>query len=127
MRELAIVAAITTLMCVLSGVWLTSWETLYYNGIWVTAAGFVMGVPGGLLYHIRIYRSLKPRGELPRGWYWRPLRFNARLRREERPGVMAWCYIGAFGFAIICFGLLMMGAGVSMALLRGAGGTSSYL
>jgi hypothetical protein len=33
---------------------------------------------------------------------------------------MAWCYTGALGFAIICLGLLMMGAGVSMALIRGA-------
>jgi hypothetical protein len=33
---------------------------------------------------------------------------------------MVWCYVGGFGFAIICFGLLMMGAGVLMALIRGA-------
>jgi hypothetical protein len=120
MREVGIVVAITAVMCVLSGVWFTPWETLYYNGIWVTVAGFVVGVPTGLFYHVRLYRLLNPRGELPRGWYWRPLRFNSRLRPEERTGVMAWCYIGGFGFAIICLGLLMMGAGVSMALIRGA-------
>jgi len=33
--------------------------------------------------------------------------------------VMSWCYIGGFGFAVICLGLLTMGAGVTMALLRG--------
>jgi hypothetical protein len=33
---------------------------------------------------------------------------------------MAWCYVGGLGFVIICLGLLMMGAGVSMALIRGA-------
>ncbi|UCF46741.1 MAG: hypothetical protein JSU89_06040 [Myxococcales bacterium] len=120
MREVGIVVAITAVMCVFSGVWFTPWETLYYNGIWVTVAGFVVGVPTGLFYHVRLYRLLNPRGELPRGWYWRPLRFNSRLRPEERTGVMAWCYIGGFGFAIICLGLLMMGAGVSMALIRGA-------
>lgn len=120
MREVGIVVAITAVMCVLSGVWFAPWETLYYNGIWVTVAGFVVGVPTGLFYHVRLYRLLNPRGELPRGWYWRPLRFNSRLRPEERTGVMAWCYIGGFGFAIICLGLLMMGAGVSMALIRGA-------
>jgi hypothetical protein len=119
MRELGIAAAISALMCLLSGVWFTPWETLYYVGIWVTVAGFVVGVPTGFVYHVRLYQVLHPRGELPRGWFWRPLRFNSRLRREERSGVMAWCYIGGSGFAIICLGLLMMGAGVSMALIRG--------
>jgi hypothetical protein len=120
MRELGIVAAISAFMCLLSGVWFTPWETLYYGGIWVAVAGFVVGVPTGFVYHVRLFQLLSPRGELPRGWYWRPLRFNSRLRREERAGVMAWCYIGGFGFAIICVGLLIMGAGVSMALIRGA-------
>jgi len=32
---------------------------------------------------------------------------------------MAWCYVGGAGFVIICFGLLMMGGGVSLALIRG--------
>jgi hypothetical protein len=118
-RELGIVAAISALMCLLSGVWFTPWETLYYTGIWVTVAGFVLGVPTGFFYHVRLYQVLNPRGELPPRWYWKPLQFNARLRREERNGVMAWCYIGGFGFVVICVGLLTMGAGVSMALFRG--------
>jgi hypothetical protein len=120
MRELGIVAAISVLMCLLSGVWFTPWETLYYGGIWVAVAGFAVGVPTGFVYHVRLFQLLNPRGELPRGWYWRPLRFNSLLRRQERAGVMVWCYVGGFGFAIICFGLLMMGAGVLMALIRGA-------
>jgi len=119
MRELGIVAGITALMCLLSGVWFTPWETLYYNGIWVTVAGFTFGVPTGCLYHLRLYQALHPRGELPRGWFWRPLRFNSLLRSEERSAVMRWCYIGGLGFLVICLGLLLMGAGVSMALLRG--------
>jgi hypothetical protein len=119
MRELGIVAAVSVLMCLLSGIWFTPWESLYYNGIWIAAAGFVVGVPTGFIYHVRLYQVLGPRGELPPRWYWKPLRFNAYLRREERPGVMAWCYIGGLGFLVICVGLLMMGAGVSMALIRG--------
>ena len=119
MRELVIVAAITALMCILSGVWFTPWETLYDTGIWITVAGFVIGVPTGFYYHVRLYRALNPRGELSPGWYWRPLRFNSHLHREERSAVMLWCYIGGLGFAIICLGLLMMGVGVSMALIRG--------
>jgi hypothetical protein len=119
MRELGIVAAITSVMCLLSGVWFTPWETLYYGGIWVTAAGFLVGVPTGMIYHLRLYQVLHPRGELPQGWYWRPLRFNSRLLPKERNTVMSWCYVGGLGFFIICIGLLMMGAGVSMAIFRG--------
>jgi len=118
-RELAIVTAITAVMCLLSGVWFTPWETLYYGGIWVTGAGFVVGLPTGLIYHVRLYQALHPRGELSKGWFWRPIRFNSRLRPEERRGVMSWCYVGGLGFVIICLGLLMMGAGVSMAVFRG--------
>jgi hypothetical protein len=33
---------------------------------------------------------------------------------------MVWCYIGGLGFVIICLGLVLMGAGVSTALIRGA-------
>lgn len=119
MRELGVVAAITALMCLLSGVWVIPWESLYYRGIWVTVAGFVVGVPTGLMYHVRLYQALNPRGELPRGWLWQPIPLNARLRPGERRRVLVWCYIGGLGFAIICVGLLMMGAGVSMALIRG--------
>jgi ABC-type proline/glycine betaine transport system permease subunit len=64
MRELGIVAAISALMCLFSGVWFTPWETLYYNGIWATVAGFVVGVPTGFVYHVRLYQVLHPRGAL---------------------------------------------------------------
>lgn len=119
MRELGIVVALIAAMLLLSGIWLTPWEYLYYGGLWVTAAGFVVGVPTGFIYHVRLYQVLHPRGELPPGWFWRPIRFNSRLRKEERGSVMSWCYVGGLGFVVICLGLLMMGAGVSMALLRG--------
>ncbi|MDH3729011.1 MAG: hypothetical protein OER77_15880, partial [Myxococcales bacterium] len=66
-----------------------------------------------------LYQVLNPRGELSRGWYWRPLRFNTCLLPEERPSVMSWCYVGGLGFVVICVGLLMMGVGVSMAFFRG--------
>ena len=118
MRELGIVAAIVAVMLLMSGIWLTPWESLYYGGIGLTFAGFAVGVPTGLVYHVRLYQTLHPRGELPKGWFWRPLQYNACLRPEERRSVLPWCYIGGAGFALICLGLLTMIAGVSMALLR---------
>ena len=118
MRELGIVTAVIIVMLLLSGVWLTPWESLYYGGIWLTVGGFVVGVPTGFVYHVRLYQVLHPRGQLPKGWFWRPLKYNACLRPEERRSVLSWCYIGGAGFALICLGLLTMTAGVSMALLR---------
>lgn len=119
MRELGLVGAILIAMAIVSGIWATPWETLYYNGIWVTSLGFAIGVPTGLVYHLRLYQVLHPRGQLPRGWYWSPIRFNRCLQAGERRSVLSWCYAGALGFVIICIGLVMMGGGVSMALLRG--------
>jgi hypothetical protein len=118
MRELGIVIAIVAVMLLMSGIWLTPWESLYRGGMVLTVVGFVIGVPTGLVYHVRLYQTLHPRGELPKGWFWRPLQHNASLRPEERRRVLSWCYIGGAGFALICLGLLTMTAGVSMALLR---------
>lgn len=118
MRELGIVSAIVAALLLLSGMWLAPWQSLYYGGIWVTVAGFAFGVPTGLVYHVRLFQVLHPRGELPTGWYWRPLQYNARLRPAERRSVMSWCYLGGAGFAVICLGLLIMLAGLTMALLR---------
>ena len=67
MRELGIVTAVIIVMLLLSGVWLTPWESLYYGGIWLTVGGFVVGVPTGFVYHVRLYQVLHPRGQLPKG------------------------------------------------------------
>ncbi|MEM8608681.1 MAG: hypothetical protein AAGF92_16370 [Myxococcota bacterium] len=119
MREAGVVVAILLALAAISGVWVTPWQTLYYNGIWVTAIGFCLGIPTGVVYHVRLYRTLHPRGVLPPGWYWSPIRYNRLLQLAERSRVMFWCYAGAFGFAVICIGLILMGGGVSMALIRG--------
>jgi hypothetical protein len=118
-RELGIVVALIVLMLLVSAMWVTPWESLYRAGIWLTVAGFVVGVPTGFIYHVRLYQVLHPRGELPKGWYWRPIQYNRQLRPDERPGVMAWCYVGGAGFAVICLGLLTMVGGIAMAVGKG--------
>ena len=119
MRELGIVASLIALLLSLSAMWVTPWESLYRAGVWLTVAGFVIGLPTGVMYHVRLYQALHPRGELPRGWYWRPIQFNSRLSPAERSGVMAWCYVGGAGFAIICLGLLTMVAAIASAVGTG--------
>lgn len=119
MRELGIVIALIVLMLLLSAMWVTPWESLYRAGIWLTVIGFVVGVPTGFVYHVRLYQVLHPRGELPKGWYWSPIQYNRRLAPEERSSVMAWCYVGGAGFAVICVGLITMVAGIVMAVGKG--------
>ena len=47
--------------------------------------------------------------------------FNSPRRHAAfQDRVMAWCYVGGLGFVVICLGLVLMGAGVSMAVIRGA-------
>ena len=119
MRELGIVVGLALGLGLISAIWIVPWETLYRGGLWVTAAGFALGVPTGLIYHLRLRQALLPRGLLPPGWFWRPIRLNERLPPAERPRVMRWCYAGGLGFLVICLGLLLMGGGVAMALIRG--------
>ena len=119
MRELGIVIALILLMLLLSAMWVMPWESLYRAGIWLTVIGFAFGVPTGVVYHVRLYRTLHPRGELPKGWYWSPIQYNRRLAPRERPTVMAWCYAGGAGFAVICLGLLTMVGGIVMAVAKG--------
>ena len=121
MRELGIVIVLIAVMLIVSAAWVTPWEALYRAGIWLTLIGFVVGVPTGLVYHVRLYQALHPRGELSRGWYWSPIQYNRRLQPEERRSVMSWCYLGGAGFAVICLGLLTMVAGIATAVGKGAG------
>ena len=119
MRELLIVGLIGGCLCLLSGVWFLPWEALYIWGVRVTAAGVLFGVPTGILYHVGLYRALKPRGALPPRWYWRPIPLNRKLESDERFWPMLWCYLGGLGFVVICLGLLMVGAAFVLVFFRG--------
>lgn len=108
MRELGIVAVVVIVLCVVSAAAWMSWQAVLEAGWLVTAAGFALGVPTGVVYHLQLYRALAPRGDLPRGWIWRPLALHDRLRDDERAAVLSWCYAGAAGFLVICLGLVIL-------------------
>ena len=90
---------------------LTPWNLLVIAGAALIAGGLVVGVPTGLWYHVKLYRALAPRGELPRGWWLRPNAFHGALRPGERRGVMVWFVLGAVGFLLIMLGCALMLAG----------------
>lgn len=119
MREMLLVLLIVVGMCLFSALWFVPWEILFRGGIVVISLGFAFGVPTGVVYHVLLYRALQPRGELPRGWVWRPIRLNGKLLPAERGPVLAWCYAGATGFVFIVFGILLMGGGAALALIKG--------
>ncbi|MCU0662095.1 MAG: hypothetical protein MUC50_07185 [Myxococcota bacterium] len=116
MRELFLVVGLVLLLVGAAGLWLVPWTELLVFGIIVTAAGFVLSVPMGVVYHVQLYRCLSPRGALPRRWIWGPIALNARLLREERIRVMPWCYAGAAGFGVIVLGQLLVLAASMMSL-----------
>jgi len=88
-----------------------SLQALVMTGLSVVAAGFVLGVPAGALYHVALYRCLQARGEVPAGFVWHPTRYHAVLSPEERRRVLPWFRAGALGFGLIILGCAIFALG----------------
>lgn len=91
-----------------------SWDAIVLLGAAVALAGFALGVPTGLYYHLRLHACLAPRGQLPPRWWWSPVRYHRLLLEAERPRVLPWFYLGGAGFAIIILGFLVTVLGIVM-------------
>ena len=83
---------------------LLDWQTITVGGLMLALVGFALGVPTGFYYHVQLYRTLAPRGVLPKGWYWHPMRYHEHLQRHERARVLSWSYAGGVGFVLILIG-----------------------
>ncbi len=119
MREFLLVVAVVLGLAALSAVALVPWRTLFYVSVWVVGAGIVLGLPTGVLYHVQLYRVLKPLGKLPSGWIWRPIELNAKLGPRDRWRVLPWCYLGALGFFVIIIGFVTTVASMILANAQG--------
>lgn len=111
MSELVVTLAIAAVL--IGSAILTSrlaWETVLGAGLWMTLLGLVGGVPAGLWYHVRLYRSLS--GAAPRRWWWRPTTLHGRLGAADRRRVMPWFYLGAAGFLLALAGCVLVAIGV---------------
>ena len=111
MLEVLLVVGVLAALGGFGALFLVAWQTLVTVGAWLVAIGALVGVPTGLLYHIGLYRALRPHGLLPDDWYWRPITLHDRLKQPERRAVLTWCYIGAVGFFVIVAGLVCVAAG----------------
>ncbi|MFT6398727.1 MAG: hypothetical protein ACJAYU_003489 [Bradymonadia bacterium] len=119
MIELAVVAFVAIMLLATGASMLLPWTTLFMLGAGVTAVGFVLGIPTGVLYHVQLHRCLAPRDELAPGWIWNPIDNHVHLRPSERRRVLPWCYAGALGFVVICLGMLLVVFGMGSVIVRG--------
>ena len=119
MREIGIVAGIVVVIGSVSALTLLNWRDTLVLGAWLVVGGFALGLPTGFIYHVQLYRALKPFGVLPKGWFWRPIPLNEQLQDQDRSRVMPWCYVGGLGFFVIVIGLVVFGVGIIVGWTRG--------
>ncbi len=86
-------------------------DTVLIGGAIMVVAGMLLGVPTGVLYHLALYRRLRPRGPLPPRWWVAPLKLHPRLEARDRRSVMPWFWLGAAGFLVTCLGCVLVAIG----------------
>jgi hypothetical protein len=86
-------------------------EILVLAGVVCIAAGFMLGVPAGTYYHVKLYRALAAHGGVPRGFFWHPTRYHASVPPNEWRNIVPWFAAGAIGFVLILVGcaIVMLG------------------
>jgi hypothetical protein len=106
--ELGIVAVLLGGLLALPAVvtWLP-WEATFGIGLTLVSLGMIVGVPAGALYHVRLYRLIRPTG----AWWLHPTALHTKLGEAERPRVMSAFKIGAAGFVIAIVGCALIAVG----------------
>jgi hypothetical protein len=90
-------------------------EVLLIAGAGCVAVGFLLGLPAGTLYHLKLYRSLALRGPVPRSFWLRPTSLHARLEPGEWRAIAPWFVTGGTGFGLIVLGCLIVMLGLMRA------------
>ena len=99
MLELALVLV---LLAFLSLPLLLSTQAVFWLSAGLFVLGNLVGLPGGLVYHLRLRRALlKLNGELPPYWWWNPVPHHERIPKEERDDFLGAFYVGAAGFVML--------------------------
>lgn len=81
-------------------------------GIWVLAAGLLMGIPAGWWYHVILYRTLAARMSLPSLWWRKPVDLHPLLTPSEYRRMRPWFVGGAVGFVLCVIGGMAAIAGM---------------
>ncbi|MBS0170318.1 MAG: hypothetical protein JSR62_08165 [Nitrospira sp.] len=73
-------------------------------GLWVLAAGLMLGIPSGWWYHVLLYRTLAANMPVPSHWWRRPVDLHSLLTVDEYHRVRPWFVAGAVGFVLCLIG-----------------------
>ena len=116
MREILIAGGLLGALVLFGALWLVEWQSLMVAGLWVLGAGWALGLPFGVAYHVLLYRALRRAGPLPRRWLLRPGELNDTLDHADRRRVMPLWYVAGGGFGVIVLGLVLLVTGMVVAL-----------
>jgi hypothetical protein len=103
-ETLVVIAGVSLLGAIAWMVAALSPITLLWCAGGVIGFGFLLGVPGGVVYHLVLHRELKRLSALEPGWIWRPTSFHGALDEPGVARIRPWFLAGAFGFLLIMVG-----------------------
>lgn len=113
MLEILLVAAITVVLLAAKGgegvVYL-----LYVSGVGAIGLGLAVGVPAGVVYHLKLHRALSVGRVAARRWWWNPTGYHDRVPDRERQSMMRWFRAGAAGFLVAIAGCVLVLAAVTV-------------
>jgi hypothetical protein len=96
---------------------LAPWPLLLETGAALAGAGMLVGVPAGLLYHLRLRRALLDADALSARWWVSPVPLHRRLDAGALAPVLPPFYLGAAGFLLTVLGCAVVLLGVLGSLL----------
>jgi hypothetical protein len=79
-------------------------STLTQAGLLLLAIGIIEGIPAGFYYHVLLYKTLHPRGQLPIRWWISPQQHHVHLNQEESRRIRRWFFLGGAGFFLCMIG-----------------------
>lgn len=88
------------------------WLVLLQIALACSLLGLAVGVPGALVYHVRLRVCLLEANALTAGWWVHPFGHHRALDAEQLDWVLPPMWVGAAGGAVAFLGCLIGGVGV---------------